>query len=308
MKKTYLGDWNRNFLPIQVASNLHSKAPLSNKLIYKEMDFTVHELFVNAGVISFNVVDYYLKNCFSIIKLIGLLLNGDNFGYETVYTTKETFLNKNEEEISDFALLLENGFTEKLLLARIQNLFNLNNQTNKFANLFQALFKTNLKEDNYVIYMYFIGCFIEIYHLHNYMLKHDLKEINLATKTLSITKVNTSFNDNYFMSPENAAYFISEIFLKGDIDNYIGCIHSYALNLFDEKDYFNSFNAFMLNENVKNKAFCVKDLSIYLNDSYFEIVDLCDITKSQKQVLKFLFNYIQYKVLKDSIEAKKNNG
>lgn len=296
MEKTFLGDWNRNFLPIKnvlTVNNLNSKIPVSNILKYKEVDFTVNELFFNLGSISFNVVDSYLKECYSIINLISIILSKKENIFETLYTTRQTFLNKNKEEVNDFKVLIENGFTEKLILDRVNKLFT---QEFNYSRLFNKLFKIRDNEDPFIVYMYFIGCFIEIYKLHNFMSLNKLSEINLASKTYIINKF---LADN--------SYYIIEVFLKGDINNFEGCMHSFSLNLLEEKNIVKSFNAFMLNEHLKKTSFRLFDLSIYLNDSYFEIVDNTNLSVSEKQILKFLFNFIQYKVLKDSLEEPKNN-
>lgn len=296
MEKTFLGDWNRNFLPIKNAltvNNLNSKIPVSNILKYKEVDFTVNEMFFNLGTISFNVVDSYLKECYSIINLISIILSKKENIFETLYTTRQTFLNKNKEEVNDFKVLIENGFTEKLILDRVNKLFK---QEFNYSRLFNKLFKIRDNEDPFIVYMYFIGCFIEIYKLHNFMSLNKLSEINLASKTYIINKF---LADN--------SYYIIEVFLKGDINNFEGCMHSFSLNLLEEKNIVKSFNTFMLNEHLKKTSFRLFDLSIYLNDSYFEIVDNTNLSVSEKQILKFLFNFIQYKVLKDSLEEPKNN-
>lgn len=290
MNKTFLGDWSRNFLPITnqlTTLNLNGHIPLNNQVIYKESDFSVNELSINLGVVNFQLIDFYLNKCFSILKLISIILNKNNNIFESLYVTKETFLNKSNEEINDYVTLLENGFTEKMILERINILFN--TKDSNFTGLFKEIFNVNNREDYFIVYMYFIGCFIEIYQLHSFMKKNKLSVINLATKTFSFTKL------------EENGYFISEIFLKGDNDNYLGCMHSYSLNLLEKKDFANSFNTFMLNERAKQKEFKLHDLSMYLNDSYFNIVDSINITNSEKQILKFLFNYIQFKVLKDSL-------
>lgn len=293
MEKTFLGDWNRNFLPIKnvlAVNNLNLKIPITNTLKYKELNFTVNELFFKLGTVSYNIVNSYLQECYSIISLISIILSKKENIFETLYTTRQTFLNKNQEEINDFKVLIENGFTEKLILKRINVLFN---KKSNFSNMFHKLFKIRENEDPFIVYMYFISCFIEIYKLHNFMTINKLNEVNLASKTYTINKI---LSDN--------SYYFIEVFLKGDNEQFEGCMHTYSLNLLEDKVVAKSFNTFMLNEYLKKQSFKLFDLSIYLNDSYFEIVDKTDLTISEKKILKFLFNYIQYKVLKDSLDLQ----
>lgn len=296
MEKTFLGDWNRNFLPIKnvlAVNNLNLKIPVSNIIKYKELNFTVNEIFFNLGSIDFITVDKYLNECQSILKLIAIILNKKNDIFGTLYTTKQTFINKNEEEINDFKVLIENGFTEKMILIRIFELFNSNNN---YYNMFSNLFKVNKNEDPFIIFMYFIGCYIDIYKLHNFMILSKLDKINLASKTFSVNKI----------LPDNS-YYLVEVFLRGDLEKFQGCMHSYSLNLLEDKDFAKSFNTFMLNERLKSNSFQLFDLSIYLNESYFEIIDKLNLNNSENKILKFLFNFIQYKVLTDSLAVNENN-
>lgn len=295
IEKTFLSDWSRNFLPLkQISSHNKFNIPAVNNIIYKEIDFTVNEINVNYGSIDYKTVQLYLKECMSILSLLAILLNKKSNIFNSLYITKDTFLNKSEEEIKDYKLLLEQGFSEKFILNRIFEFFE---NSENFKKMFSKLFKFHSNENTYIVYMYFIGCLIEIYELEKFMNINKLESINLSSKTFSMIKVKP-----------NGTYYLIDIFLKGDSNKYKGYSHSHVLNAFEKKEVLNSFNAFISNEHAQKKGFLLNDLSIYLNSVYFEIVDKSLINEHEKQILKFLFNYIQYKILLESQETLKNSN
>lgn len=280
MKTTnnFYGDWNKGFLPMINGSfstdNIIPEKIFSNNL------FFVLNIDLNFGETTFDIVENIAKEINHIYSfLISSLQTKDLDSYRNVKTNFNSLLNKNDSELNDFFDSLMSNSIDSDLIKNIEFLF----EKSSFLTCFKNLFDTTSAPNNYTVFLYFITHSVEILELYSFMKENNLYSITLSNKSYVCNKITKS------------GVVTAEISIKGNDSKAV--MHSYFLDLLDNKDFTENVNLFLFNQLLKKKPLFIKDHSSDILVTLDKVLRDLDFQENERKIILLAANYSQYRII-----------